>query len=772
MAWKFNPFTNSLDYYAAGGGSGGDPLTLTHVANFSALPDPTTVSLYDVYVVDNSQGNRFWYGSIGGTYYPAGAYYSDLTKWVYSESASKATQAEVNTGTDTEKYLTPETFTAASKWGGYVPYTGATSNVNLGAYDITASHLIKNGGISSQFLKADGSVDNNIYLTSANLPSTLDLFATTTTSDVPGYVVLVRNILDPRFNTVAVDVPTGVITTTNQLLASLITDTNIISGNPGIFNFTTIGNITRLSGTGQADFFFRIYKRDSLGVETLITQSANTIPVTNGGYTEFSAVALWNDGIFLSTDRIVLKFYANRLVSPVGSDPEYQFQFGGMSPVRSAAAIPVSVLPNIYLSNLVDVEDVTPLNNEVLYWNTTANLWEHSLVKDLLGYTPLKGGTEFIFVYVLADLPTPSSGIITLGNNVTYFFTTTVDLVGNRLVCGINTTILGASSENCAVISTGLNASTALVTSVHSLPVRNISFTHGTVFDLSGDGVTTALDWFGVNLLNCASGGTIKNYTNFVAGDSALLNSGGFIFDGTFGTSAFSNCLFDTAAGTTAITILPTCTISRRLRIIYSSFVTLSGETSINFSASATVNDEKYILDTCNFSGGATYLAGINHTSNKALFANCVGIPNTSTKGLLYMINNTTDTTIGVPNVNVWVKALGTTTSGSLSKFSHTNNRLTYTGAFSQSFMVNVNASVRSAGTNQVISIGVAKNGNILTETEMTIRTTTANQEYPGGTLAVVDMVATDFIELFVKNTSSTDIRVSDLNMNIVKIPV
>ena len=390
---------------------------------------------------------------------------------------------------------------------------------------------------------------------------------------------------------------------------------------------------------------------------------------------------------------------------------------------------------------------------------------------DAFNYEP--NHAEFVEVNALTDLPSASGGVITLAAGYTYLFLKHIDLLGSRLVCGADTVIVGWSSENCSITSTGLSAATALVTSVYSLPIRSISFTHDLVFNLDGDGTTTALDWFGVNLLNCASAGTIKDYTNFVFGDGALLNSGGFTFDGTIGTIAFSNSLFDTASTKTAINILSTCTISRRLRIIYSSFVTLSGETGVNFNTSATVGDEKYILDTVNFSGGGTYTTGVDSTSNKSLFANCVGITNTSTKGLLYMINNATDTTIGGPNVNVWVKAAGTTTSGSLSKFTMpSNNRLTYTGAFNQSFMVYVNTAVRSAASNQNISIGVAKNGTILAESEMTIRTSTANQEHPGSTLAIIDMVATDYIELFVRNTGSTDVRVSDLNMNIVKIPV
>jgi hypothetical protein len=378
---------------------------------------------------------------------------------------------------------------------------------------------------------------------------------------------------------------------------------------------------------------------------------------------------------------------------------------------------------------------------------------------------------SIVFITAKEDLPAPSSGVITLDSNVTYFFTTTVDLLGDRLVCGINTTILGGSSENCRIKSTGL-VGTALITSVYSMPMRHITIEADIALNLDGDGTTTALDWFGVNFTDCATIGTIKDYSNFIMGDSAFLNSGGLTFDGTIGTIGMSNCLFDCRSTKTAITLASTLSVSRRFRIIYSSFVILSGETGINVSTSATISDERYILDTVNFSGGGTYVTGVTHTLNKALFTSCVGITNTTTRGFYYMVNNTTDTTIGVPNVNVWVKALGTTTaSANNSKFTHSNNRLTYTGAFSTSFLIIVNASVRSSAANQVISIGVAKNGTIQTETEMTIRTATTNQEYPGSTQAQLELISNDYIELFVKNSTSTDVRISDLNVSIIKIP-
>lgn len=430
------------------------------------------------------------------------------------------------------------------------------------------------------------------------------------------------------------------------------------------------------------------------------------------------------------------------------------------------------VSTTLTILNTLEVVNSEPDKVNIVYTPTVAGVLAYYTKAEIDALNYETERPNFVEVNALTDLPTPVSGVITLVANYTYLFLKHIDLLGSRLVCGQNTVIVGWSSENCSISSTGLSGATALITSNYSLPIRSISFTHGLVFNLQGDGVTTTLDWFGVNLLNCLSGGTINNYANFVMSDSAILNSGGFKFDGTIGTIGVSNCLFNPMAGTTGINILPTCNVSHRLRIIYSSFIVSPGETGVNFSTSATVGDEKYILDTINFSGGGTYTSGVTNTSNKALFTNCVGIANTATRGFMYMINNTVDTPVNVPNVNVWLKALGTTTADSLnSKFNHANNRLTYTGAFNQSFLVTVNTAVRASNSNQNISIGIAKNGTILTNSEMTIRTSTSNQEHPGSTQYVIDLVLNDYLELFVKNSQSPDVRVSDLNFSIIKIP-
>jgi hypothetical protein len=190
----------------------------------------------------------------------------------------------------------------------------------------------------------DGDNGTSHFISLEDLPSTLTVYPTTVASGIGGYNKLVSSITDPDYNTTAVDVSTGAITGTDQLIAGLITDENQIIGNPGIFNITTIGNIRKTAGSGQAEFFFRVYKRDSGGTETLILQSNNTQQITSAIYAEFFTSGLWNDGIFVLTDRIVIKFYGTKVGS--GSSPTYDFQFGGSNPVRSVIPVPLNVIPS------------------------------------------------------------------------------------------------------------------------------------------------------------------------------------------------------------------------------------------------------------------------------------------------------------------------------------------------------------------------------------------------------------------------------------------
>lgn len=373
---------------------------------------------------------------------------------------------------------------------------------------------------------------------------------------------------------------------------------------------------------------------------------------------------------------------------------------------------------------------------------------------------------SIVFVQRKADLPAASNGVISLRDNTNYFFTSNVDLMGDRLVAGQNTVILGGSSENCNISSTGLSAGTALLTSEWSLPIRNVSFTHALMLDLDADGnADQALDWFGVNFLNCASVGRIANYSNFIMTDSALLNSANMEFDGSIGTIGFNQCLFSGIAGQTTLNFPSSLTVTRRIRVIYSSFIASGGATAINVSSSATIPVESYILDTVNFSGGATYTAGVTYTSNTALFQNCKGITNSGEIGQMYFSSNASATSVA--QANTFYKITGTTAAGSINqKFSHSSNRLTYTGAITRAFKVTGIASVVANSGNRV-SLRVGKDGTTLAESDSKATISATNRFENLACHAIVELATNNYIELFVANDSVQNVTVEDLNVII-----
>lgn len=95
-----NPYATLLDI--------ANSTSINVVENYSSLPDPTTV-IGEFYWVSNSQGTKWLPGSLGGTYYNNGMYYSNGGNWEFLNVPYQATQAEVNTGTNNDKFVTPLT---------------------------------------------------------------------------------------------------------------------------------------------------------------------------------------------------------------------------------------------------------------------------------------------------------------------------------------------------------------------------------------------------------------------------------------------------------------------------------------------------------------------------------------------------------------------------------------------------------------------------------------------------------------------------------------
>lgn len=98
-----NVYATQSDLFAIGVGT-----NIFVTDTYSSLPLASSNSGF-YYWVENSQGTSWLPGSLGGTYYPKGLYYSNGTTWVTVDSPINATQTEVDSGVNDNKFVTPKT---------------------------------------------------------------------------------------------------------------------------------------------------------------------------------------------------------------------------------------------------------------------------------------------------------------------------------------------------------------------------------------------------------------------------------------------------------------------------------------------------------------------------------------------------------------------------------------------------------------------------------------------------------------------------------------
>jgi hypothetical protein len=390
---------------------------------------------------------------------------------------------------------------------------------------------------------------------------------------------------------------------------------------------------------------------------------------------------------------------------------------------------------------------------------------------------------NFVYVRDVNDFPPITLDKYFLEDDKTYHLAGTIDLNGARLVGGSNTTIIGGSSENGILTSTGLPIGVPLLSSIYTTPIRHISFkdVHTAIeFDGSTNPNDMALDWTGVNFVNVPNVGLVKDAVNFIFDKGAFLDSKNLKFDGTIDTVGFGNSLLsgDGLLGD-ILKVEPTCIITRRFRIIYSPIVSFGLTRGVNIDVNATIPIESFILDTANFSGRAInsteYLPGINYQDGRALFVNCVGIINTTAIANMYMKNNATPTTISV--IGDRYAMSGTTQSNGVNqKFTHipANNSMRYDSTITRLFRVLITFAVESGNNNILgIYVGVKRGVSInptadrISESEVYL-TTSGTRPEVGAVQALVELNQNDEVYMIVQNTSAlSNITVEFMNMII-----
>lgn len=377
--------------------------------------------------------------------------------------------------------------------------------------------------------------------------------------------------------------------------------------------------------------------------------------------------------------------------------------------------------------------------------------------------------TNYIYVSTYRDFPNPTDKVIHLKDNTVYVLTKSIDLLGCYLQGSANSVILGTTSETSSLISTGLDPSTAIIQSSKTLVLRFITITSDKIFDLDATNQgRQVIEMTGVNLSGSVNIGTIKSYENVICFNGAILNASGLVFDGTIGTLAFDTYFMQGTSDSTLVTLPSTLTLTRRMRINNCTIIATSGQTGLVTSPS--VSNEGLIASEVNFTGGGTYISGseVPPTSNKWVLRLCNGIKNSSQIGIMRMSDNTTATVINTSDTFTKINGI-TTPTADIQKFSHTNNRLTYVGAFVKTFIITVVATVVS-GNNNVIKFGVyysADNG--VEPSSIQSVTTNSGGRAENITLRCAHILeANDYIEIHTANaTATTDITIESMYVTV-----
>jgi hypothetical protein len=195
--------------------------------------------------------------------------------------SDKLIGTDVNDLNATKNFTIGQILSLGTSSGLLVPYTGATGAVNLGTYGITANSFVKAGGTSSQFLKADGSVDSTTYATAASVNALTSYYGSF--YDTSLQAALVASTAYPmKFNSTD-NTSTSGFAVINDGLGN---PTIIKATNAGVYNIAFSAQLQRTTGGSSETVNIWLKKN---GSNLAWTNTAVNVQA-NAGY----LVAAWN----------------------------------------------------------------------------------------------------------------------------------------------------------------------------------------------------------------------------------------------------------------------------------------------------------------------------------------------------------------------------------------------------------------------------------------------------------------------------------------------
>ncbi len=410
---------------------------------------------------------------------------------------------------------------------------------------------------------------------------------------------------------------------------------------------------------------------------------------------------------------------------------------------------------------------LTPAQGLQIY-NTTSNtsdIYSNGVWKSFA----FSLNSNHFYVYSLADLPTPVSGGITLDATKVYIFSGMVNISPNYIIMN-GAGLMGTDPQKDGVMSSVAGAvlrstntsvymeSFAVIPLTGATKAYDFSDSTGTKFCNLFSGcsvVEVGIPSLGVGQISGFEAVTFgKNYWNVTDGVKLTGNIGKFAMQ--------LNYMKGITSGS-AIVFLSGLTIQDV--DLSSNYFFYTGQTGLKMNAGSTIGRGR--LTSNMFRGVGTPLLGLTPYDIGWRMLQNTNIPDSRAYGYIYMNGNATSTAL--PTNNTYVKIAGTTTANKLLKFSSpASNRLTFLGKDPIVASIDIIVSGKSPANSAEFTIAVYKNGSIVTGPVMSTGVMTNNQAFSLILITEVDMVTNDYVEVYIKTTSSTTpLIIADMQFKI-----
>jgi hypothetical protein len=300
-----------------------------------------------------------------------------------------------------------------------------------------------------------------------------------------------------------------------------------------------------------------------------------------------------------------------------------------------------------------------------------------------------------------------------------------------------------------------------------------LGFSHptGDIFNINGGFIspfvaTTILIILNCTFLNSDGMGDISNYYVVLIEKISIVGfDNGIVFKGFFGVGYLANInAVNNNAGHTIITFDSTYFAFSRFQFFSNSFNigTDISNTAIEVISGATIPNDGIGFLTCSFTGSGTYLEGITPSDIRLYFKDnfepSAKSPREVYNSIIagaYYVSTPASTTISV--TNTWYKIAGTTTATTTERFSHSNNRLTYSGNNTQKVLINFTGDFIDGAGTPIAQIAIAKNGTVETSTIMRVDLKHSGGADNASITAIMTLDRDDYIEVFIRNTTNTN---------------